>query len=103
MPTVCPPQFLGLEFTEKVAPHEAVVIPRPIEIYRLGGASRAQSTPIQLALADTVSDQEEKFGPGAAPPVAVRQPIQVGSRSKAALSVRSVRDRFALKPAGARS
>lgn len=61
MPTVCPPQFLGLEFTEKVAPHEAVVIPRPIEVYRLGGASRAQSTPTQFALADTVSDQEEKF------------------------------------------
>jgi hypothetical protein len=70
MPTVCPPQFLGLEFTEKVAPHEALAIPRPIEVYRLDGAPRAQSRLTQLALADTVSDQEETFDPGAAPPAA---------------------------------
>jgi hypothetical protein len=41
MPTVYPPQFFGLEFTEKIAPREAMAIPLPIEAYRLDGASRA--------------------------------------------------------------
>jgi hypothetical protein len=41
MPTVYPPHFSGLEFTEKIAPHEALAIPLPIEVYRLEGAPRA--------------------------------------------------------------
>jgi len=38
MPTVYPPQFFGLEFTEKIAAHEAPTILLAIEVYRLDGA-----------------------------------------------------------------
>ena len=41
MPTVYPPQFFGLEFTEKIAPREAPAILVAIEVYRLDGAPRA--------------------------------------------------------------
>jgi hypothetical protein len=35
MPTAYPPQFFGLEFTEKIAPQEELAIPLPIGVYRL--------------------------------------------------------------------
>jgi hypothetical protein len=34
IPTVCPPQFFGLEFTEEISSHEAMAIPLPIDVYR---------------------------------------------------------------------
>jgi hypothetical protein len=41
IPTVYPPRFFGLEFTEKIACHEALAISLPIGVYRLDRAPRA--------------------------------------------------------------
>jgi hypothetical protein len=41
MPTVYPSQSFDLEFTEKIALHEALAISLPIAVYRLDGAPRA--------------------------------------------------------------
>ncbi len=49
MPTVYLPQFFGHEFTEKIAPHELLAIPKSIGVYRLDGTPRAKLTPTWLA------------------------------------------------------
>jgi hypothetical protein len=77
MPTVYPAQFFDLEFTEKIAPHEALAIPVPFGVYRLDGAPRARSRRFSShrhRASNTVRDQEEAFGPDAAHPAVVRQP-----------------------------
>jgi predicted DNA-binding transcriptional regulator AlpA len=53
MPTVYPPQFFSLEFTEKIAPHELLAIPLPIGGYRLDSAPRAQFRLTQVGLAQS--------------------------------------------------
>jgi hypothetical protein len=40
MPTVYPPQFIGLEFTGKFEPPAMLAIPRPIGVNRLMSAVR---------------------------------------------------------------
>jgi hypothetical protein len=81
MPTVQPPQFFGLEFTEKIAPHEALAIPPPIGVYRLDGAPRAQTKLTQLSLAQGFKYRQRSgrdLCPGAGPPLLPSSPDLCG-------------------------
>jgi hypothetical protein len=61
MPTVCPPQFFGLEFTEKLLLTGTGTIPLSIGVYRLDGAPRAQSRLTQFALARSLRYRQRDF------------------------------------------